>query len=276
MSLPPAPPSPGAVPAGRAAEVKACCAAAYQTDAVALILGDSFHPGGLALTRRLAAALDLRAGQAVADIASGPGTTAFLLAAEFGVDVVGIDLGEANVAAGNARAAEAGADSTVVFRVGDAERLPLADETVDAVICECALCLFPDKAAAVTEMARVVKPGGRIGITDVTLDRQRLDAELASVAGWVACLADARPLNEYCQHLQEVGLEVNRTESHDQALAGMIDTIDARLTAYRLAGAPALAGIDLDSVRRKVAVAARAVTDGVAGYSLIVASKPAR
>ncbi|HEX9530119.1 MAG TPA: hypothetical protein VF954_03205, partial [Acidimicrobiales bacterium] len=84
--------------------MKACCAAGYQSDAVALILGESYHPGGTALTRRLAQALGLRPGERIADVASGPGTTALLLAAEFGVDVDGIDLAAASVAAANARA----------------------------------------------------------------------------------------------------------------------------------------------------------------------------
>ena len=256
-------------------EAKACCAAAYDADAVALILGDSYHPGGLALTRRLATVLALRPGERVADIASGPGTTAFALAGEFGVDVEGIDLRAAAVATANAKALDAGVDGHVVFRVGDAEQLPLADATVDALVCECALCTFPDKAAAAAEMARVLKPGGRVGITDVTLDPHRLDPELGSLAGWVACIADARPVANYCDHLERAGLQVTLTEAHDRALAQMIETIDARLVAYRLIGVPALAGIDVDAVRHKVAVAARAVADGVAGYSLLVAHKPA-
>jgi SAM-dependent methyltransferase len=276
MSSPEQPPPEWAALGHSAESLKACCAAIYQTDAVLLILGDSFHPGGLALTRHLAGALGLRPGQRVADIASGPGTTAFLLAAEFGVDVDGIDLGAATVAAANAKAIDAGVNEQIVFHVGDAERLPLAEDAVDAVICECAMCIFPDKMTAAAEMARVLKPGGRVGITDVTLDRDRLDTELASIAGWVACVADARPITQYCGYLQQAGLEVALTEPHDEALAQMIDTIDTRLTAYGMLGAPALAGVDIDSVRRKVAIAARAVIDGIAGYSLLIASKPAR
>ena len=248
---------------------------AYQHDAVALILGESYHPGGLALTRRLADSLGLRFGARVADVASGPGATASLLAAEYGVTVDGIDLGPAAVAAANAQGAQAGIGDRVVFRVGDAERLPLDDASVDAVVCECALCTFPDKEAATAEMARVLKPGGRVGITDVTLDRGRLDPELASLAGWVACIADARPAAEYCHYLEEAGLQVRLVERHDDALARMIEQIDARLVAYRMLDAPALKGVDIEAVRQKVALSARAVHDVTAGYSLLVADKPA-
>jgi ubiquinone/menaquinone biosynthesis C-methylase UbiE len=151
-----------------AEETKACCARSYQSDVVALILGESYHPGGLELTRRLARSLDVRSGQKVLDVASGPGATAFLLAAEFGVDVEGVDLGEQSVAKANARAAEQGVDDRVRFTVGDAERLPLPDGSVDAVVCECAFCTFPDKPTAARELARVLRPGGRFALVEMT------------------------------------------------------------------------------------------------------------
>ena len=256
-------------------DVKACCARSYQSDVVALILGESYHPGGLELTRRLAGSLGLRTGERVLDVASGPGATAFLLAAEFGVEVEGVDLGEQSVAKANAKAAERGLEDRVRFTVGDAEKLPLADASVDAVVCECAFCTFPDKPTAARELARVLRPGGRLGITDVALDPTRLDAELRSMAGWVACLADARPLEEYVALLEAEGLRVTLTEDHDDALAAMIDQIDARLVAFRMAKVAALETIDFDLARRRVASAARAVEEGIAGYKLLVAEKPA-
>jgi arsenite methyltransferase len=266
--------TPGPVTGSGDGDVKACCARSYQSDVVALILGESYHPGGLELTRRLGGSLGLRSGQKVLDVASGPGATAFLLAAEFGVEVEGVDLGSESVAKANARAAERGIDGRVRFTVGDAEELPLADASVDAVVCECAFCTFPDKPTAARELARVLRPGGRLGITDVALDPTRLDDELRSMAGWVACLADARPLEEYVALLEAEGLRVTLTEHHDDALAAMIDQIDARLVAFRMAKVAALEAIDFDQARRRVAAAARAVAEGVAGYKLLVAEKP--
>jgi arsenite methyltransferase len=266
--------TPGPVTGSVDGDVKACCARSYQSDVVALILGESYHPGGLELTRRLGGSLGLRSGQKVLDVASGPGATAFLLAAEFGVEVEGVDLGSESVAKANARAAERGIDGRVRFTVGDAEELPLADASVDAVVCECAFCTFPDKPTAARELARVLRPGGRLGITDVALDPTRLDDELRSMAGWVACLADARPLEEYVALLEAEGLRVTLTEHHDDALAAMIDQIDARLVAFRMAKVAALEAIDFDQARRRVAAAARAVAEGIAGYKLLVAEKP--
>jgi SAM-dependent methyltransferase len=253
-------------------DLKGCCARAYERDVVALILGDSYHPGGLELTRRVARTLGLHPGMRVLDIASGPGSTALLLASEFGVSVDGVDLGPAAVAGAKAKAADRGLADRVRFYVADGERLPIAGGSVDAVICECALCTFPNKLGGAVEMARVLGRGGRVGITDVTLDRVRLAPELASLAGWVACLADARPVADYRRLLESAGLRVALTEPHDDALAKMIETIDARLAALAMIKPPALRGIDIDDVRDKVALAATAVRDGIAGYSLIVAS----
>ena len=256
-----------------ATEVKLCCATAYQNDVVALVLGESYHPGGLDLTRRLARSLDLRAGERVLDIASGPGATALLLAAEFGVEVDGVDLGPATVERANATAAGAQLERQVRFHCGDAERLPLPDASVDAVVCECAFCTFPDKRTAAAEIARVLRPGGRVGITDVALDPTRLDAELQSLAGWVACIADARPVDEYVVLLEGAGLHVTRTEAHDDALARMIEQIDARLATFSMLKHAALESVDVPKARERCALAAQAVADGIAGYSLLVAVK---
>jgi arsenite methyltransferase len=255
-------------------ELKLCRASSYERDVVSLFLGDSYHPGGTDLTRRLARALELRPGMQVADIASGPGTTAFLLACEFGVDVDGIDLADELVAGANAEAADLDLDDYVTFRMGDAARLPFEDASVDILFCECAFSTFPDKPTVAAEMARVLRPGGRVGITDVALDPDRLDGELTSLAGWVTCLADARPVSAYRSLLAAAGLRLTFVEAHDEALACMIEQIDARLDPVRLGRVPALEGVDVELAREHTATAARAVRDGVAGYALMVAEKP--
>src|SRR3990170_7789347 len=129
------------------------CAAVYGHAATGLVLGESFHPGGTSLSRRLADLLELRPGATVVDVASGPGTSATLLAAEFGVRVLGVDLSPALVASA---AGSAPPGLPVSFRVGDAERLPVPSATADAVLCECALCTFPDKDLAAGEFARIL------------------------------------------------------------------------------------------------------------------------
>jgi arsenite methyltransferase len=256
-------------------EIKSCCALAYGQDAVALVLGESYHPGGLALSRGLADGLGLRRGHRVADIASGPGATACALAVEYDVTVDGVDLAESSVARARTAAEHAGLSGKVRFHVGDAERLPLPGNTFDALICECAFCTFPDKATAAAEFARVLRPGGRIGITDVTVADTGLPQELTTLAAWVACIADARSVRDYTEILAAAGLRTVRTEAHDDAIARMIDQIEARLRLLRMTAADRLtaAGVDVDAVLRYTAPATRAVADGLLGYALIIAEK---
>ncbi|GAB3383561.1 hypothetical protein GCM10027360_66660 [Amycolatopsis echigonensis] len=243
---------------------------------MALVLGESYHPGGFALTRRLADQVRLSSGERVADIASGPGATARLLATEYDVSVDGVDLGQSTVEAATAAAGEAGLAAKVRFHLGDAERIPLPDSTFDAVVCECAFCTFPDKATAAAEFARILRPGGRVGITDVTVAAGGLPGELTTVAAWVACIADARPLADYAAILERAGLRMVHTERHDTAIARMIDEIDARLRLLRMTASARLAEsrIDVEAVLRYTALARQAVADELIGYALLVAEKP--
>jgi hypothetical protein len=264
----------GSVDPANAEVVKACCASAYGSDLVSLLLGESFHPGGADLTRRLADALDLQAGQQVLDVAAGIGTTALILAAERDVDVLGIDLGDSQVSRARTRARDAGLTERVRFEVGDAERLPVDDASYDAVVCECAFCTFPDKASAAAELARVVRPGGQVGITDVWLDPTKLDPELQGLAGRIACIADARPIDEVCSILEAAGLVVTNVERHDQALIDTIERVTDRLRAARLLRLPILESVDVGRGIELARLAAGAVERGDAGYMLLTARRP--
>jgi arsenite methyltransferase len=263
---------PEAIAANREA-VKSCCAAVYGLDLIGLFLGDSYHPGGAALTRRLADAMDLRPGQAVLDVASGVGTTAVLLARERAVKVTGVDLGAVQVDQARAQAGQLGLEGVVRFEVGDAEALPVDDESFDAVVCECALCTFPDKRTAAGEMARVLRPGGKVGIADIWVEPDRLDLELAGIAGRIACLADAQPITVTRDLLISSGFRVTTIERHDQSIADTIEQIQATLTAVKIVGLP---GLEPEHLRRAITLAGKAadaVARGDAGYLLMAAER---
>lgn len=256
--------------------LKACCAAGYSSDLVSLLLGDSYHPGGLTLTRQLFDRVELAAGQRLVDVASGRGTSALLAAAEYGAVVEGVDLSAANVALATGAAASAGLTDRADFHRGDAENIPLPDRCADVVLCECALCTFPDKPTAIAEMARLLVPGGRIGITDVAADRSRLPDELTGLTAWIACVADARPLTEYADLATAAGLRVLTTEPHTNALSRMIDQIEARLELLRMTARPRLEalGVDFAKAGPVLGAARNAVRDGALDYVLLVAEKP--
>ncbi|MFC4377349.1 class I SAM-dependent methyltransferase [Nocardia halotolerans] len=255
--------------------LKACCAQAYSRDAVALLLGDSYRPGGVGLTRHLAGALGIEAGDQVADIACGPGRTARLLAAEYAAQVEAIDLSAETVTTARATAEAAGLKHRIRFQVGDAESIPLPDNSIDTVLSECAFCLFPDKHAAAAEFARVLRPGGRVGITDVTVADAGLPPQWHTLTGWVSCVADARTLDDYTHILTESGLRVSLVETHDHVVADMLGQIRARvgLLAITSTDQLAAAGIDLALVRGYLDMAWQAHRDGLLGYALLIAEK---
>jgi SAM-dependent methyltransferase len=260
--------------AGDTDAAKSCCATVYGVDLVGLFLGDSYHPGGIELTRRLADLVAVRPGEDVLDVASGIGTTAMLLAAERHADVVGVDLGAAQIAKATARAAAAALGDRVRFEIGDAERLAFDDRSFDCVISECAFCTFPDKASAAREVARVLHGGGRLGLTDIWVNPDRLDPELVGLGGRIACIADARPIAELQVIIETAGLHVQHVERHDDALTATIELVTARLRALRLLDLPLLRGVNL---RRAIDVARHAadtVARGDAGYVALVAAKP--
>ena len=214
-------------------ELKSCCAAAYQSDFARLLLGDSLHPGGLPLTERLGNLLALSPLDDVLDVACGRGESAIFLATRFGCRVTGIDLGETNLASATARAEAANVSTLVRFKLGDAERLHYPDACFDVVLCECAFCTFPDKREAMREFARVLRSGGRLGLSDLTRSGE-LPAELAGLLAWIVCIADARPVGEYVAYLERAEFQAMSVEPHDEALSQMVRDIQGRLLAAEL------------------------------------------
>lgn len=254
---------------------KSCCAAVYSSEWARLLLGESFHPGGVALTERLGEMLDLMPGDRVLDVAGGTGTSAVYLARRFGVAVTAIDYSAANVAATQEAARQAGVETLVDAREGDAECLPCADGSFDAVICECAFCTFPNKAAAAAEFARVVRPGGRVGLSDLTRAGP-LPADLHTLLAWVACIADAQPTAGYRAYLHDAGLMVQQCEPHDAVLGALVRDIRAKLMGAQLLIALRkidLPQVDLVQAQSMARRAGDAIAAGTLGYVLMVGTR---
>jgi arsenite methyltransferase len=247
---------------------KGCCARLYESDAVRWLLDDQLHPGGERLTLRLARLAGVAPGARIVDVACGSGATALLLARELGCITVGVDLGARAIEQAR-RATHPGERAS--FLLGDAEVLPLADASFDVALSECSLCTFPDKPRAIAEMARVVRPGGRIAIADVTADLDALPAPLRSAAARVACVADARSADEYAAMLRDAGCEPLAIEAHDAELRTMADRVEARLRLARMLAPP---GDQRERICEAVALARLAIdaiASGRLGYALITA-----
>jgi len=255
--------------------IKRCCAAVYDSDAAKLLLGDSLHPGGTELTERLGRMLNLGPRTRVLDVAAGRGTSALTLAARFGCEVIGLDYSRLNIEAAKRDASERGLSKRVTLYCGDAERLPFADGSFDAIVCECALCTFPNKQAAAAEFARVLRLGGRVGLSDLT--RQgTLPPELQSLMAWIACIADAQPLAEYVALLAAAGLEITTTEEHNGALIDFVNQIRTRLLVTEVMlglNKVAFPGFDFAIVKDFTRHALNAIRAGKIGYAILTAAK---
>jgi arsenite methyltransferase len=266
-----------AIDAGEVASatLKQCCAAVYESDAAKLLLGESFHPGGTRLTERLGQIVNLTPQARVLDVAAGKGTSATFIASQFGCEVVGIDFSRKNVEEAARNAEDMGLRERVSFQWADAERLPFADASFDAVICECAFCTFPDKTAAAGEFARVLRAGGQVGLSDLTRNGA-LAPELDGLLSWIACIADAQPLATYVSMLSAARLEVRVTEEHDAALVQLVNQVRTRLLAAEvLVGLKKLAlpGFDFEEARNIAKHALQAVAQGRLGYAIVTASR---
>ena len=225
--------------------IKSCCSKFYENDLIALVLGDNFHPGGEKLTLFLGERLGLNKTHFVLDVACGSGASAIVLAKRFGCHVLGCDLSEKNLKKAEEKANSAGLSNLLEFVQSDAEKLNFEDETFDAVICECALCTFPDGKTAVNEMYRVAKKDGKVGITDVTLEHE-IPNDLKNIVYHVACIAGAQPAKGYMRMLGEGGFRNVEFEDHSYTIREIIEKAERLIRGWDVI--KNLCDCDIDSI----------------------------
>jgi len=154
------------------------------------------------------AVADLNEGETVLDLGSGGGIDVLLSAKRVGPTgfAYGLDMTAEMLALARRNAAEAGA-TNVEFLEGRMERVPLPDASVDVIISNCVINLSPDKPAVFAEMHRVLRPGGRIGISDVVTEDRLTAAEREKRGSYVGCIAGALTVSEYETGLRETGFD---------------------------------------------------------------------
>lgn len=163
----------------------------------------------------------LQPGEVVLDLGSGGGLEVLLAAQRVGGAgyVYGLDMTDAMLEVARANAAKVGAQN-VAFLKGDIEAIPLPDQTVDVIISNCVINLAPDKGQVLNDAFRVLKPGGRLSVSDIVFDGELSDlpiseGEVRAALSWTACFAGALTMRKYRTLLEaagfeRVGLEVTR------------------------------------------------------------------
>jgi SAM-dependent methyltransferase len=150
----------------------------------------------------------LRQGEVVVDLGSGGGLDVFLAARMVGLKgrAIGIDMTKAMIERSQTNA-QAGGYSNVEFYQSTIDRIPLPDSSVDCVISNCVLNLAPDKPAVFREIARVLKPGGRVAVSDIALKHELPEEVAQSMAAYIGCIAGAIRIDDYRAGLIEAGFD---------------------------------------------------------------------
>jgi arsenite methyltransferase len=211
-----------------------CLAVGYSVEDLALVPEMAILGVGCGNPTALA---DLKNGETVLDLGSGAGIDVFLAAKKVGESgrVIGVDMTEDMVARGRQLAREHGFGN-VEFRQGDIEHLPIDSGTVDVVISNCVINLTPDKLASFTEIYRVLKPGGRILISDLVTAGELPEDVRASAAAWADCLAGAMEKESYLETIRRAGFAAVTVVSEspygapgmDERLQGQIISVKVR------------------------------------------------
>lgn len=208
------------------ASAGSCCSAFYEQDWVRYLAGDIFHPGGEALTLRMVESMSLGPGARVLDLGCGAGSTALLLADRLGMRVSGVDLSAANVARACERATSAG--STAHFARADVHHLPFGSGTFDAALAECTLSLFNERARSLAEIARVLRPAGQLGVSDMAVGGP-LPADIAGVLAPWTCLENAMTEEQYRATFEAAGYTVEAFSDESEGLQQLILTLKRKL-----------------------------------------------
>src|SRR4030065_1182406 len=176
----------------------------------------------------------LREGETVLDLGSGAGFDCFLAANKVGKNgkVIGVDMTPEMIEKARENARK-GNYENVEFRLGEIENLPVADNSVDVILSNCVIVLSPDKSRVFSEAFRVLKPGGRLMISDIVLLRQLPDFLKNSIEAYIGCVSGAMTKHEYIREIEAAGFHdvkiVNETSfpiehiTSSQTVSSIID-----------------------------------------------------
>jgi len=178
---------------------------------------------------------DLKQGETVLDLGSGGGIDVFLASKKVGPEgmVIGVDMTEKMIEKSNQTAQKCGYNN-VEFRLGEIEDLPVEDNSVDVVISNCVINLSPDKKKVFQEAYRVLKPRGRILISDLVTEDRLPSTIRKNLSAWAACIAGAMDRKEYLRTIEEAGFKKVKIVSESSYEFDVSEKLKGRITSIKV------------------------------------------
>jgi SAM-dependent methyltransferase len=177
----------------------------------------------------------LKEGETVLDLGSGGGIDIFLAAKKVGVKgkAIGVDMTEEMINKARSTALKYGYEN-VEFRLGEIENLPLEDDSVDVVISNCVINLSPDKGKVFQETYRVLKPSGRIMISDLVTEGELPEEVRRSFDAWACCVAGALEKNQYLNTIRKAGFKEIKIISETSYNIDVSPEIEGKITSVQV------------------------------------------
>ncbi|QLJ52795.1 MAG: Arsenite S-adenosylmethyltransferase [Candidatus Fermentimicrarchaeum limneticum] len=178
---------------------------------------------------------DLREGETVLDLGTGAGIDVFLAANKVGPEgyVIGVDMTEEMIKKANKTAKKHGYKN-VEFRVGEIENLPVEDNSVDVIISNCVINLSPDKLRTYQEAYRVLKPGGRVLISDLVTEGELPEKIRRNSDAWAGCIAGALEKRKYIETIRKAGFRDVKIVSQNTYEPGLNGVLRGKITSVKI------------------------------------------
>ncbi len=217
---------------------------------------------------------ELQPGEVVLDLGSGGGIDCFLAAKKVGPQgrVIGLDMTPDMIKLARRNAKKLGA-TNVEFRYGEMEEMPIPDESVDVIISNCVINLSPDKDAVFGEAYRVLRPGGRMSVSDIVVDGQLPQAIRSRLDAWAGCVAGALDESDYLSKIRAAGFDGVEVLSRDYVDPDQVTEEEMQLLVVGADGQVA-EGVDAQALLDEAGLSPRDLAQKVASIK-VTAHKPA-
>lgn len=245
-----------------------CCVNFYQNDLARFLLGDSWHPGGIELTRVLGDLSRIGKESKVLDVACGIGTSVRFLQETYHCTCLGMDAGKPQL--------QHALKLSGTYFQGDAEWIPVKMGSVDVVMIECALSTFHNQTASLDAIRMILRPGGILAISDMVVEGKLPPSFDESISS-IACLAKAHSVRGYESLLSSLGFNVVHRENRSRDLKELVLKIRSNIFASELFSKLKNCGvdskIDFGKARTLIDLATELIDSNVVGYWAVIASR---